>query len=500
MRGGVVLCSGLAPLNVGMSVERQTEGGLLEPAPPPPPPQHVQNQGGYGNRQYGAPPSVSPIRQYGAQQQDLVPPPPPPQQQQVNPETMEMGTINIERAAGAAWGFSVESETFTYPSGAMFTRTHVAQVFPESPADKAGLVPADLVLAVNEQRLDALEHEDVCVLLGSEPTNNIKLMIERPRAGPTAVLKQLTITRSETGQPLGFSTSANTNTGHTTADEVLPGGLADQAGLLPDDRLLMINDSVLHRELPHTEIVAMLGTQRDVDIVFERLAPTFSNDLSNAAATATITIQRGSPSEVWGLFWKVKTNNNARVMKVKRVVPGSAAHRSGVCLGDRIFAIDGTTTQALHDGYTGHGPASNGPRRALANRTTATLTIIPAVSKATGNTSHCSVLGQHAVTGTQAHATVQMSRCSEGARWGIVPVCLHGHGEQQWRGWLVDVVIHSPAFKAGIRTGDRIQAINGVEHVSEKALRCQLATGTLADVCVVPRAQWLRECGQKTCS
>ena len=251
-----------------------------------------------------------------------------------NQETMEMKTINIERAAGGSWGFSVESETFTHPSGAIFTRSHVVKVFAESPADKAGILSADLVIAVNEQRLDALQHEDVCALLAAEPTN-IKLMIERPRAGPTAVLKQLLITRSETGQPLGFSMSTNTKTGHITTDEVLPCGLADQAGLLPDDRLLSINDAVLHMGLPHNQIVAMLSAQQDVDIVIERLEQAEHGEFE------VIRIQvRASEQELKERLSCALESNEDGHHVLTSVGPDSLGARAGLAKGDRLLLVD----------------------------------------------------------------------------------------------------------------------------------------------------------------
>jgi len=117
--------------------------------------------------------------------------------------------------------------------GAVFDRPIIGAVAVDSPAERAGLVPGDEIVAIDDDDVASWEDAQYLIILQPEKTLNVRVR----RDG-----------QEETVEVHSEATSTDKR-GHigvhplVRVGEVMPGSPAEEAGLAPDDAILRIDDT-----------------------------------------------------------------------------------------------------------------------------------------------------------------------------------------------------------------------------------------------------------------
>jgi regulator of sigma E protease len=147
-------------------------------------------------------------------------------------------------------GFAVEASRFDRPI--------IGAVDPGSPAEKAGLVPGDLILAIDGKRLPSWEEAQYHILL--RPDAELRLQVRGP-AGEREVALRSEATSAERIGSIGVHPLVRVG-------EVLKGQPAEAAGLKSDDAILSIDGQSLRA---FSEIPPIVGGASGRELVFKLL-------------------------------------------------------------------------------------------------------------------------------------------------------------------------------------------------------------------------------------
>ena len=248
--------------------------------------------------------------------------------------------------------------------GVYFTQPLIGLVEPQSPAEKAGLLPDDQIIAVNGQR--DVDWEDVRVeILMSDIEDNITLTVVRKGQELTFRMKPKKDERM--GLPMIGVAPA---TGRTIT-EIEKDGPAERAGLRVGDvidtvdgtRFLNWYDAVIYMSV-HTEKPVAVRVSRAGKTIDANLLPQPGKKGFIGIIPATFPV-------------------------VKTVYPGSPAELGGIQPGDQILAVDDRPTPNVTDVTTLTAPNAGKPlvytiRRAKSSlRLTLTPEVMPGRASAT---------------------------------------------------------------------------------------------------------------------
>ncbi len=124
-------------------------------------------------------------------------------------------------------GFAVDASRFDRPI--------IGAVDVGSPAEKAGLVPGDEILAIDGQALPSWEEAQYQILLS--PEKALDLRVRRGGQETDIVVRSEATSKEQVGR-IGVHPLVRVG-------EVLPGAPAEAAGLRPDDGILRMDDTVI---------------------------------------------------------------------------------------------------------------------------------------------------------------------------------------------------------------------------------------------------------------
>jgi regulator of sigma E protease len=145
-------------------------------------------------------------------------------------------------------GFAVEASRFDRPI--------VGVVEPGSPAEKAGLVSGDEILAIDGHAVQSWEEAQYDILL--RPDATLSLRIRGASGAEREVSVHSEATSAERTGSIGVYPLVRIG-------ETLPGQPAEQAGLRPDDAILAIDGKAIHT---WSEIIPIIGASRGRPLTF----------------------------------------------------------------------------------------------------------------------------------------------------------------------------------------------------------------------------------------
>lgn len=142
-------------------------------------------------------------------------------------------------------------------------------------------------------------------------------------------------------------------------DAVVPGSPADRAGIIPGDRIMLLNgENPVHSCSAHhwpsksnptvADIILMHKTlRREVRLqlvpVRQLLASGWSSRAQVSRVSAELPAQTDYQLWSFGFKWEVDTGSS---LKVTDTLLGSPAYRSGLLMGDRILQLNGVPVDA----------------------------------------------------------------------------------------------------------------------------------------------------------
>ncbi len=211
----------------------------------------------------------------------------------------------------------------------------VGQVEPDRPADKAGLLPGDRIVAIDGKPIWSFQR--LKELVSQSPERSLRLQVLRgdqtldleatpDRATATGMFGEpesygvLYLTPERSGSRVGVADAARNQGGFVTGDRVVS----------VDGRPVEAQEQLL------AALVAAAG--RTVSVVVTRPEPKRAGAVLHAADHRPVTLQVPVPESVASLAdLGLAPSENF----VRRVVPGSAAEKAGLRPGDRIVEANG---------------------------------------------------------------------------------------------------------------------------------------------------------------
>ncbi|KAL1515458.1 hypothetical protein AB1Y20_002083 [Prymnesium parvum] len=262
--------------------------------------------------------------------------------------------ITLHRAPAEAWGIGLGEGPHL---------TLVTEVVPDSPAQKAGLLPGDRIASVG--RTDATV-ENILTLLRAE-SNAAVLGIIRPSSLPADHLKNgsdslyYTKISRPPGQSWGMGLADGAREGALLVSEVNDHSPAARANLRPGDRIVSVDGKTVTDEttdvlLSDAQLEIQLGVQRFEDSIESRMLNFYHEDqdvldtFTNGSLPQSIltwadddrnqlfstSIER-APGQNMGLGL---TYEDGKVI-VQSVLPGSPADQANLHTNDVIVSING---------------------------------------------------------------------------------------------------------------------------------------------------------------
>lgn len=117
------------------------------------------------------------LQAFAMDEQKLISPPWQKQDQSYQQKTILKGNIQEEiKQVRPLTGIGVIGLRFIHQNG---YPSYIEQIYPNSPASKAGLKPSDLIFAIDGVRTDKLSSDSVYQLLAGSPGSRVKIFITR---------------------------------------------------------------------------------------------------------------------------------------------------------------------------------------------------------------------------------------------------------------------------------------------------------------------------------
>lgn len=117
------------------------------------------------------------LQAFAMDEQNLISPPWQRQDQSQQQKTILKGNIQEEiKQVRPLTGIGVIGLRFIHQSG---YPSYIEEIYPNSPASKAGLRPTDLIFAIDGIRTDKISSDSVYQLLAGAPGSRVKIFITR---------------------------------------------------------------------------------------------------------------------------------------------------------------------------------------------------------------------------------------------------------------------------------------------------------------------------------